>query len=452
MKKRALLVLCMLIVLVAGCSNNMSNSSTPAPGSGQGNSEATGSEEPVTIKFYYYYSEEEMQWDKLHAAFQEEYPNIHVEPVQLVNNVSSPDFMKKLDLLASSGDELGVIYLPTASDYAKYQGLGMLEPLNTYMEEEGLDFPETYNADLAIDGTHYGIPASTSTFFTLLNKDHLEEAGLDVPPNDWTWETFREYANKLTKAEGSSKRYGTYYHTWLYDYKFPLFDQAVNNNIYKSDGTSNMDDPLVAKTLELRYNMENVDKSAVPLSTSISQKLSYRNEYLNQNVSMIITGSWMVAETAGTELMPVSFRTVFAPLPRNVSDGSNGYTNAVPSVLAVTKNSPNKDAAYKFMRWYSTKGMALQGWRFTSWKGADLNAVIDNMLERSTNPEMMDRESLVNTFNARDGAVAMPSTYSTEMDAEYIVEAEKYLLDNQDLQTTLDNLKKKMDAIVESNN
>jgi len=445
----------MLIVLTAGCSSNLpsGSTSTPAPGpaSEKENSEPKGSEEPVTIKFYYYYSEEEMQWDKLHAAFQEEYPNIHVEPVQLVNNVSSPDFMKKLDLLASSGDELGVIYLPTASDYAKYQGLGLLEPLNTYMEEEGLDYSETYNADLMIDGTHYGIPASTSTFFTLINQDHLEEANLDIPANDWTWETYREYANKLTKVDGSSKRYGAYYHTWQYDYKFPLFDQAVNNNIYKSDGTSNMDDPLVRKTLELRYNMENVDKSAVPLSTSISQKLSYRNEYLNQNASMIITGSWMVAETAGTELMPVSFRTVFAPLPRNVNDGSKGYTNAVPSVLVVTKNSPNKDAAYKFMRWYSTKGMDLQGWRFTSWKGADLNAVIDNMLARSTNPEMMDRASLVNTFNARDGAVAMPSTYSTEMDAEYIVEAEKYLLGNQDLQTTLDNLKKKMDAIVASN-
>ncbi len=39
----------------------------------------------------------------------------------------------------------------------------------------------------------------------MINKDHLDEAGLEVPPLDWTWEDYREYSKALTQGEGKDK-------------------------------------------------------------------------------------------------------------------------------------------------------------------------------------------------------------------------------------------------------
>ncbi len=452
----AVLVLFAALAILAGCSGNSSNSPQNEGAQSENNDSGGGStdeavkNEPVTVKFYYYYPEELMQWEKLSAAFEKEHPNIHVEGHQLVNNNSKADFMKKLDLLASSGDELGVLFIADLPDYVRYMKLGLLEPLNAYMGNEGIHYSDTYQADLRIDGEYYALPGPLTTYLVLLNKNHLAEANLEVP-KQWTWDTFREYSKILTKGEGVSKRYGTYFHTWHYDYKFPLYAQQQNNDIYKSDGTHNVEDPLVKKSLELRYNMENVDQSAVPLSTSISQKLSYRDEYLTEKVSMLVTGSWMIPEVAGTEVLPVSFPTAFAPFPQNADNQESNYTYAKPTMLAIAKNSPNKEAAYTFIRWFTTEGLDLQGKKLHSWKNTNANDIIDTILSEAKNPEMLDRESLLYTLGAAEGVTVMPPAYANELDKVYVDESEKYLLGNQDIQTALKNMKNSMDKIVESN-
>ena len=48
----------------------------------------------------------------------------------------------------------------------------------------------------------------------LINKDMLDAAGLDVPSLDWTWDDYREYAEKLTSGSGADTKYGSYFHSW----------------------------------------------------------------------------------------------------------------------------------------------------------------------------------------------------------------------------------------------
>lgn len=43
-----------------------------------------------------------------------------------------------------------------------------------------------------------------------LNKNAIDEAGLKVP-TDWTWDEFQDYAKKLVKGGGTTKRYGAFY-------------------------------------------------------------------------------------------------------------------------------------------------------------------------------------------------------------------------------------------------
>lgn len=180
------------------------------------------------------------------------------------------------------------------------------------------------------------------------------------------WDDFADYAKKLTKGEGAEKRYGTYFHGpqaggWMEFLKLKLENQAQNSEFLKADGTSNLDDPNFKATLELRLRMEKEDKSSVPYSDMISQKLAYRTQFFNQSASMILIGSWMNTEIGGTEKVPLNFNVAVAPFPKNTAGDENGLTPVTTDYVAVAAKSKNKEAAYKFVRWYTTEGQLVQG-------------------------------------------------------------------------------------------
>ena len=197
----------------------------------------------------------------------------------------------------------------------------MAAPLDDYIAKDGYKVEEDYKVDTHLNGKVYALPGKFNPWYVLLNKDHLDEAGLKVP-TDWTWDEFADYAKKLTKGEGATKRYGTYFHGpqnggWMEFLKLKMENQPQNTEFLKPDGSSNLDDPNFKATLELRVRMEKVDKSSVPYSDMISQKLAYRNQFFNQSVSMLTIGSWMNTEIGGTDKVPLTFHVAVAPFPKN---------------------------------------------------------------------------------------------------------------------------------------
>src|SRR5690606_17045507 len=115
----------------------------------------------------------------------------------------------------------------------------------------------------------------------------------------------------LTQGEGASKRYGTYFHTWIDYFVLGLWNQPTNNDLVLADGTVNLDHPGVRKSFEIRYQAEMIDKSVTPYSEIISQKLTYRPLYFNGSASMMPIGSWMIGEAGGTDEFPATFTTAF---------------------------------------------------------------------------------------------------------------------------------------------
>lgn len=53
-----------------------------------------------------------------------------------------------------------------------------------------------------------------------------------------------------------------------------MFGKEREHPLIKADGSSNMDDPLVRSSLQLRYDLEQVDQSSEPYANIISQKLN----------------------------------------------------------------------------------------------------------------------------------------------------------------------------------
>jgi multiple sugar transport system substrate-binding protein len=438
--------------LLAGCSKNTDTASSPGASSAPTGNESSAptpapSAAQTTISFYSW--EDQAFQAPIIAEFEKENPDIKVNYILLSEGTDSDAAMKKFDLLAASGEKMDVIKLSGITAYSKRADLKLLTPLNDMMKAENLNYDDEYLSNTSINGTYYGISDVFESKLVILNKDMLDKAGLPVP-KDWTWDDFLTYAKKLTYGDGASKVYGTYFHTWPMYWELGLLNQEKDNGLI-NNGVLNINSPYIKKSLEIRNQAENIDKSAIPYAESISQKLAYRDVYFGKRAAMIATGNWMVGESGGSDKVPATFKTAFALFPKNAPADKSGYVDANGNILAIPSSSEHKDAAYKFIRFYSTTGKNYSI-EFAAWKKQDLNQKIDTILKTVKNPEMVDKESLLYVLqNTKAAAISIPPSYQDEADTAFTTEAEKYLLKKQDLDTTVNNATIAVQKIIDMN-
>ena len=443
MRKRSIVTLLSVIMIIslvlAGCGNSGNNAA--------GGKQNQADDGQVTLNLYTWINEENGNWEKTIAAYEEANPGVKVNVNALVENMNADDYLKKLDLLAAAGDKLDLLMFSNSEDLAKRISAGMVEPINTYIENEGIDVEELYNmgpSPAGEDGSYYALPTKHNTYLIMMNKDHLDAAGLPVP-TDWTWDDYKEYAKQLTTDE----HYGSYLHTWatIFD-TLKLFSKGEENLLIKADGSSNMDDPAVRASLQLRNELERIDQSSEPYANIISQKLNYRQQFFTEKASMVPIPSYMVTEWGG---FTPEFTIAWAPWPKDQADDAQyRYTSA--DMIALGKNSANKEEAYKFMRWMSTEGMLVQNKAIPSWKETDINEVLNNLVSTTAKPEAVDVESLAYVLkHGEEAQQFLPAGYMTEVYNAFKAEVDKYMLGEQDLDTTLKGATEEVQKVIDRN-
>lgn len=431
-------------LLLSACSKAPANSTN---NSTNGNA-ASSDEEQVTIKFLHWYNETTGDWASVIKEFEAEHPNIKVESMPLVDNVNAAEYLKKLDLMTAAGDDMDVVAFHSIGEFAKRVEIGMLTPLDEFLEKDGVNVDEEYASNPKIDGKHYALPAKNVIPMVLFNKEHLDAANLPIP-TDWTWEEFAEYSLKLTEGEGASKRYGTYLRDAFPHYAVKEGSLNGPNYLVSQEGEYN-EDPSYRSALELRYQMENVDKSAVPLSEAISQKLDYRQQFFGGKISMMLAGSWLISEWGA--FVP-DFTIAWAPLPKLSKEQADTYIRPQGDVVGVSSKSKNKEAAYTFARWYTTKGVEVQKLVLPSWKQASLAESVGNIVNSTNRPEAIDLESLIYSLEAGVPSKSIvPPVYISEAEKVFVDEAQLYLLGTQDLDKTMDVIKEKVAKVIKNNN
>ncbi|MEK4355676.1 extracellular solute-binding protein [Paenibacillus sp. FSL M7-1455] len=450
----------LLLGLLAGCGGGSAKTAeNGAEPNGQAAGEKGEGNDKVNLRLYTYGTEEAYNWNKTLQAYEEKNPGVKIELVQLSEKGDTQEAMKKLDLEAASSAQMDILMFSDAAGYAQRVALGMAEPLDDYIAKDGFNVEEDYKVDTHLGDKVYALPGKFNPWYVILNKDHLEEAGLAVP-TDWTWDDFADYAKKLTKGEGAQKRYGTYFHGpqgggWMEFLKLKMENQPQNSEFLKADGTSNLDDPNFKATLELRVKMEKEDQSSVPYTDMISQKLAYRTQFFNQSASMLLIGSWMNTELGGTEKVPLNFNVTVAPFPKNNPGDEKGLTPVTTDYVAVAAKSKHKEEAYQFVRWYTTEGQIVQGKNIPAWSKVTNDQVaniIDTILSGTKSPEKVDKKALVDTLIAsKASAIIPPATYQSEVYKAINEEYEKLILGKQDIDATVKSAQERVQKIIDSN-
>ncbi|MDX1992025.1 MAG: ABC transporter substrate-binding protein [bacterium] len=127
------------------------------------------------------------------AAFEEANPGIDLEVL------ISPDYGTQIQAAIASGDYPDVFTVGQFDIPSRVEA-GVLMPADDRIEASEDIYPALLEA-FTVDGTVYCPPKDYSTLALYYNVDYFEQAGVELPGEEWTWEDMYAAAEAITNAD-----------------------------------------------------------------------------------------------------------------------------------------------------------------------------------------------------------------------------------------------------------
>ncbi len=433
--KRALMVLVVLAALIS-----------VLPAGGQGDKQAAQSAKPVTLRFFTNEQVMQPKHDLINAEYTKRHPNVKIEMVY----VPGADYNTKVDTTILANEQLDICFFNVKFQYIPRAQKGEFLALDKYIAAEGKKYGDLYWIDATYDGKVYALPGDVKNWVVWQNKADLEKAGLPSPALNWTWDDYRAYAKKMTSGEGKDKHYGSFFYTWDHFNVFEAYNKMDDNPYFKADGTVNFQDPSFKSSIQLRYNLEMVDKTQIPLADAKALSLDYRNVFFGGRASMAPAMSNITPQAAALQTYPHTFVTTYAALPIPAG-GREGVVYGDNRFYSVGKSTANAEEAYKFLRFFTTEGIPMKNVSFTAAKEGAISkeAIIDSMVRENT--QLFDvpalKRVLLNPKLKVNIWTNVPVS-TDEIDKMYQAEAELAVLGSQTPDQAIANAMKKAPSIL----
>jgi multiple sugar transport system substrate-binding protein len=346
---------------------------------------------------------------------------------------------------------MDVCFFNLMRDYIPRAEKGEFLPMDSYIAAENKKFSDLYWIDAEYKGKIYALPGDVKNWLVWINKSDLDKAKLPMPPENWTWDDYRAYAKKLTWGEGKDKHYGSFFYTWDHFNVFEAYNMIDDNPYFKADGSLNFDNPSFKTSIQLRYNLEMVDKTQMPLADAVALSLDYRNAFFSGRASMIPALSNIIPQAAAVQTYPHTFVTTYAPMPIPAKGGRPGVVYGDNRFYSIGKSSVNAAEAYKFIRFFTTEGIPMKNVSFTAAKegAVSRSAIIDSLVAEKT--ELFDVPALKNVLTSPKLVVNIWKNnplYTTEIVRMYQAEAELAVLGKQTADKSIENAMKQGNAIL----
>lgn len=196
------------------------------------------------------------------------------------------------------------------------------------------------------DGDQLAIPKDIDTCAVWYNKTMFDEAGIDYPTADWTWEDFREIAKKLTDKD--KNQYGTAIKPASYQESWYSTIYAYGGEVITEDKKkSGFDEP---ETIEAMQLIENIIKDGSMPEYSVVAENNTEELMMAGTVAMTFQGSWMIPDLASSDY--VKENCDIAPLPK----GPNG-TKSISNGLgwAASAQGDHTEEAWQLIEYLGSK-------------------------------------------------------------------------------------------------
>ncbi len=214
-------------------------------------------------------------------AFETENPDIKVN----VETLGYDDYFTQLAIRVA-GNQAPDVYELNIENFKAYADKGALSEIDTTKIDVSQVHETTLEA-FQIGSKQYGLPTKFSNVVLIYNKDLFDEAGIDYPTNDWTWDEELEAAQAIRALGdgifGVSRPIQT--HEF---YKTVVQNGGSMMNVDQTEFTLNSVENIEALGMMIdRINETNVTPNAEQLGGMGDWDL-----FLSGRLGMIVTGIW----------------------------------------------------------------------------------------------------------------------------------------------------------------
>jgi multiple sugar transport system substrate-binding protein len=264
----------------------------------------------------------------------------------------TPDFQKALVNGLSAGTAADLFYVDVFwSDSIFSTGKAAALEMDTSA------FIDNLNKAFTVDGNVYGIAKDFNTLALEYNKDIFDEAGVEYPNADDTWDTLKE---KLMAIQSSlPDTYGT---CVMPDFaRFGAFAFSTGWQPFNADGKTVLDDNF---RRAFEYYTGLVADGAGITHDKVGSPGWTGGCFKTDQVAIALEGAW-IGGFLRDQAPNLNYGT--APLPKDPVSGQRGNFMFTVS-WTVNNDSPNKDAAMKVLealtspeaqQWVLERGLAI---------------------------------------------------------------------------------------------
>lgn len=344
-KKRILPVATVLVfaVIVGFCSAFLSCSKE------KGGGRTDGKDKTVRLRYSYWGSPEiKAITDELIRRFETKHPRI-----KIVQEVINRGYLEKLltEFATNSAPDVVVTEIVF---FKQFVAKGVLLDLTPYVSRDDdipvEDFQKIVLDEFTWQNRIYSIPFGVGTGVLFYNKKLLREAGLAYPPNTWEndwwdWDTFLDYAKKLSKdtdGDGRNDQFGVVTDRNIWDVEMWVYQNK--GEVMTEDGSKCVIDTQEAieavqflADLSLKHHVAPTQNQVTTFGSTNYQMFEMGK------AAMFPSGFWRIGEFSKIEGLEFGI----APLPK----GKVKATGWHAAGLSISKNTKYPKESWEFVKY-----------------------------------------------------------------------------------------------------
>jgi len=249
-------------------------------------------QENVTVRYFTFSAAPDYleELDTIIAAFETENPTINVE----VTSAPFADYFTLLQADVAGGDAPDVFEL-NYENFVTYAANGTLLNIDEYLSGEAPYYPRALEA-FQYNGEQLALPETFSTVLLFYNADLFDQAGIEYPTPEWTWDD-AVVAAEAIGALGDDV-WGIYSPVQFWEF----YKKAAQNgecSFFNEDMTeSTINSEACVATLETMVSF--MTNGYMPTAADLSG-VSDSELFLSGKLGMFVTGIWMFGAFADAD-------------------------------------------------------------------------------------------------------------------------------------------------------
>ena len=408
--------------------------------SGTANIWAADTEENVHLSMAFWAEQSEIdRLDQLLEIWKADHPNVTLD----YTYCAGPDYPTKLQVWFSSGKAPDVIRM-SRDIFSPFASEDLFADLTPYLEASGSAgcWDESLLDIFDFDGELLSLPYLYSNYVIAYNKDIFDEANLEYPTADWTETEFVELAKTLTSGEGPEKTYGMWFGGWVCELVRALYGEP------KMYDTENM---VMQATNNEKF------KAAFQLLGDL-HKDGYCSDEVTKTTTTggFVTGKYAMALAMTSDIgnyqkqIGDNFKWDIVELPISETYDTRWNTNMRLQGFGMSKTTEHPELAYDLIE-YMTTNYEVQ--KAVDEEGVGIPALTEYLEseEFKTNyggGAAYNKEAFVNM--AKVGTAWEFAGIWADINDTLTSEFNAYITGATDIDTALDNLQKKGEAVIEA--